>query len=368
MALTQLKSALDMATAATAGLTYLKYLTDTWMTLALWHGWSQKGRIEASFILKISIEGVIPTTNHLEAFNGVLKRKHIHRWQHAGKRLRFDLFIYLLITQILPGIFYNRNAQETYLTWLSNRFRVEAGGVDLIAARKALQASAQAPPANKVVPVAVPVAWWSAESQERHCDEAAYIVDHDRLADIWWVSTSTIVATCASSMSDIQLVGHKRYDLCLSTQGWAHCACQYFQSGYGACKHLWALRIRVPKLITLNQLPPAFYPFYFAISEEEARKIHQKYFGNAAPAPQEPLSSQANPSLSDLPSPAEPAVFNLSAIDSINSVSKHANNWLLDTVEDSDGGEPLVSDSDTESVDSGGIRASSTVRMIYIYP
>ena len=145
MALTQLKSALDMATAATAGLTYLKYLTDTWMTLALWHGWSQKGRIEASFILKISIEGVIPTTNHLEVFNGVLKRKHIHRWQHAGKRLRFDLFIYLLITQILPGIFYNRNAQETYLTWLSNRFRVEAGGVDLIAARKALQASAQAP-------------------------------------------------------------------------------------------------------------------------------------------------------------------------------------------------------------------------------
>ena len=119
-ALAQLKTLPDMAAAATAGLTYLKYLTDTWMTPALWHGWSQKSQIEALCILKIPIEGVIPTTNHLEAFNGVLKRKHIHRWQCAGKRLRSDLLIYLLITQILPGIFHHRNAQDNYLAWLSN--------------------------------------------------------------------------------------------------------------------------------------------------------------------------------------------------------------------------------------------------------
>jgi hypothetical protein len=73
--------------AATAGLSFLKYLTDTWIPISLWHGWSQKGQIEASHILKILVEGVIPTTNHLEAFNGVLKWKYIHWWQHAGKCL-----------------------------------------------------------------------------------------------------------------------------------------------------------------------------------------------------------------------------------------------------------------------------------------
>ena len=108
--------------AAAAGINYLKYLTDTWMPPSLWHGWSQKGRIEASLILKISVNGVIPTTNHLEAFNGILKRKHVHRWQRAGKRLRFDIFIFLLITQILPGIFDHRDAQAGYRKWLSNRF------------------------------------------------------------------------------------------------------------------------------------------------------------------------------------------------------------------------------------------------------
>jgi len=83
--LARLKEFPDSATAAAAGLSYIKYLCETWLSLSLWQSWSQYSRMCASTILKLPIQGVIPTTNHLEAFNCLLKRKHIHRWQHAGK-------------------------------------------------------------------------------------------------------------------------------------------------------------------------------------------------------------------------------------------------------------------------------------------
>ena len=76
--LNQLKELPEMGVAVTAGISYLKYLSDTWMPAPLWHSWSQKGCMEASNILNIPVEGIIPTTNHLESFNGVLKTKHIH--------------------------------------------------------------------------------------------------------------------------------------------------------------------------------------------------------------------------------------------------------------------------------------------------
>jgi len=101
------------------------------MPVSLWHGWSQKGRMTASLYLGTSVEGVVPTTNHLEAFNGILKRKHIHRWQHSGKRLRIDLLVYILICQILPGIFQYWTLQDEYKSWLQSRFLSAAGGVHL---------------------------------------------------------------------------------------------------------------------------------------------------------------------------------------------------------------------------------------------
>jgi hypothetical protein len=111
-----------MAVAVNAALKFLKYLTDTWMSESLWYGWSQGGCIHASQLLGIPIEGVIPTTNHLEAFNCVLKCKHIFHWQCAGKRLWFDLFIPLLITQIIAVIFNQRIQHQGYITWLSSHF------------------------------------------------------------------------------------------------------------------------------------------------------------------------------------------------------------------------------------------------------
>ena len=76
LTIAQLGGALAQA-ALKSGVTYINYLSEMWMPESLWQSWSQKGCSVASTILKIPIEGVLPTTNHLESFNSVLKQKHI---------------------------------------------------------------------------------------------------------------------------------------------------------------------------------------------------------------------------------------------------------------------------------------------------
>ncbi|KAJ7254555.1 hypothetical protein C8J57DRAFT_1076157, partial [Mycena rebaudengoi] len=60
---------------------HVDYLTNYWTTDNLWQSWSDYGRRIAAALLGCHMDGVIPTTNHLESFNGVLKRKHLRRWQ-----------------------------------------------------------------------------------------------------------------------------------------------------------------------------------------------------------------------------------------------------------------------------------------------
>ncbi|KAI0336984.1 hypothetical protein BDW22DRAFT_1295758, partial [Trametopsis cervina] len=56
---------------------YLDYMISTWMPAELWASWSRYGREKAAQYLKIPLECVIPTTNHLESLNGNLKRKYV---------------------------------------------------------------------------------------------------------------------------------------------------------------------------------------------------------------------------------------------------------------------------------------------------
>ncbi|CAK5263805.1 unnamed protein product [Mycena citricolor] len=53
---------------------FLDYLVSMWMPNSMWQSWSQYGRVIASRLLNVPMDGVLPTTNHLEAFNGLLKR------------------------------------------------------------------------------------------------------------------------------------------------------------------------------------------------------------------------------------------------------------------------------------------------------
>lgn len=208
--------------------------------------------MEASNILNIPVEGVIPTTNHLESSNSILKMKHIHRWQRSGRRLRLDLFVYLLAAQIVPHIFKLHSSLDEYHHWLSHQFQAEAGGVDLV--------TRHCPAAALHVTQSAPtVAWWPADGPVQHCNEVVHMVSHSQLTDVHWIDIYTVCGQCASSAADIRAATYLRYDVQISTQGWASCMCLAFTQNGIACKHLWALRAAIPQLIWTNSLdPPVF--------------------------------------------------------------------------------------------------------------
>lgn len=118
--------------AAEGGLAHLNYLDANWMSISLWQSWSEWGRLTAAAAIKIPVEGIIPTTNHLESFNAVLKRKYIQQHVHSGHRLRFDILIFLLITQILPQIYNHRRLIQEHRRFLNERFSAAAGGQNLL--------------------------------------------------------------------------------------------------------------------------------------------------------------------------------------------------------------------------------------------
>lgn len=71
--------------AAAKGLERVSYLKSYWMTFALWQSWSEYGRVVAAAKTGLTVQGILPTKNHLESFNGVLERKHLGRWLRGGR-------------------------------------------------------------------------------------------------------------------------------------------------------------------------------------------------------------------------------------------------------------------------------------------
>jgi hypothetical protein len=90
---------------------FTAFLLGYWTTDTLFKSWSDYCRRTAAQVLKCPIKGVMPMTNHIESFNGLLKWKHLKRWQHGGKRLQINVLLQLLITKVLPSIF-ERHARQ----------------------------------------------------------------------------------------------------------------------------------------------------------------------------------------------------------------------------------------------------------------
>ena len=130
---------------AAKAIEHLKYLDSYWTTDALWHCWSDYGRKIASGLLKCPFEGVLPTTNHLESFNGVLKRKHLAQWQNGGHRVCLDLLVMLLVTCILPSIFFQQKLQQQEDLQFEAQLQKLRGGQKLAEARKGVNTEAFAP-------------------------------------------------------------------------------------------------------------------------------------------------------------------------------------------------------------------------------
>ncbi|KAJ4463941.1 hypothetical protein C8R41DRAFT_898716 [Lentinula lateritia] len=67
----------EAKSALKGSLSHLDYLNKHWMSVPMWQSWSEWGRVAASVLLNVTVEDVIPTTNHLKSFTAILKRKYI---------------------------------------------------------------------------------------------------------------------------------------------------------------------------------------------------------------------------------------------------------------------------------------------------
>lgn len=129
-----------LADPAVAGaLRHLDYLANYWLDIDLWKSWSLYGRELAAERLGCEVEGVLPTTNHLESFNGVLKRKHLRRWQRGGRRLRVDVLLHIIVFSILPSIFEACKLDADEATRIDAQIRSLPGGAELLLARTVAQ-------------------------------------------------------------------------------------------------------------------------------------------------------------------------------------------------------------------------------------
>jgi len=114
----------------------------------------------------------------------------------------------------------------------------------------------------------------------------------------------------------------------------AFCACPAFSQSKGACKHLWALRLEIPKLITSGHLTRG-RNIVFPISYGEALNIYQVFipstlYQGATDTNRSDL--QASDASAELPCPSMSTLPK--SLDPIGMLAMHTNTWLL-AVEDS---------------------------------
>lgn len=244
--------------ASSAGLKHISYLMQHWMPIPLWSGWSQFGRSHASRLLGVELEGVLPTTNHLESFNAVLKRVHLPRWLRSGHRLRFDSFIHILIKQILPDIYSTRRARQNYDKWLRERFSHLPGGATLAAIGTELPGKLPQD-ANRVEAGSPPLCYW-AEDVKRDVDGNALLHTGRLSQPQYGLSPEIFVSTCASSSAVLADPNHQCYVVYLHRLGPSSCTCPSFQGEGGACKHMRALRVIVDNWVAAGSVSPMYYP------------------------------------------------------------------------------------------------------------
>ncbi|KAJ7884021.1 hypothetical protein B0H13DRAFT_2343878 [Mycena leptocephala] len=204
---------------------HVDHLNGYWTTDNLWKSWSDFGRKVAASLLECEMEGVIPTTNHLESFNGVLKRKHLRRWQHGGRRIRVDVLIQILIIHILPSIFQERRLYQNQQLPIDAQIRQLPGGASLLKDR---------PSGRQILPK---IAYLLPDAQR---DERAreLLAAGQVGAPTFVPETTTFVFTCYSSLA----LEHKRepvkYTISIGLDSVVTCQCPDFEQHGSACKHI----------------------------------------------------------------------------------------------------------------------------------
>ncbi|KAJ7218162.1 hypothetical protein C8J57DRAFT_1537513 [Mycena rebaudengoi] len=217
----------DHPRATQKAIQHIDYLDSYWTTDNLWQSWSDYGRTFAASLLGCGLDGVIPTTNHLESFNGVLKCSHLRRWQNGGRRLRIDVLIHALVMYILPSIFEERRMYIEQNNRRATQIRLLPGGAALLGQQN-----------QKILPSAIPKIAYLVPDAE--CDSRGRELVMNRQ-----ISTPTpmpdnagLTLTSFSSQALSIDIDPVTYTIRIGFNGAVSCQCPDFQDRGGACKHI----------------------------------------------------------------------------------------------------------------------------------
>ncbi|CAK5273591.1 unnamed protein product [Mycena citricolor] len=223
--------------AISKAITHLDYLDNYWLSENLWESWSNHNRRAVANILLCKIEGVIPTTNHLESFNGVLKQTHLKHWQHSGRRLRVDVLLNVLVLHILPSIFEQRQMYKDQNNHIAALIQLLPGGASLLEDDEPPQSGFCAPK----------VAYLTPDVQRN--------VEAQALLDAGQVDAPTalpgnvgLLLACYSSHSLSVEKNPTIYSVRVGFNGVVSCSCLDFSSQGGACKHIRAALLLIAEL------------------------------------------------------------------------------------------------------------------------
>lgn len=245
------------AAAADGGIAHLDYLMRTWVKHeSVWKSWSDHGRHIAAALLGCTFEGVLPTTNHLESFNEVLKNKHLRRWRRNNRPLRLDVLVRILTLKVLPSIFHQRAlGMRQRKGWET---RVRAAGAEHL-----LTASEPSIPAPPTLAYLAP--------NEARDNAAKALLDRKQVgAPSFDLNTKRLTFQCYSagalSVDKTPIV----YDINVDIGGATTCTCPDFQHRGGACKHI---RAAILSLDALRQMGKKIPSIPIPTSEGEARAL-----------------------------------------------------------------------------------------------
>lgn len=335
-------------------LQYLEYLDTYWLRDSLWQSWSRAGRLKAAVRMKRPVNEVVPTTNHLESFNSVLKRKHLRRWQNNGRRLRLDILVQILILHALPSIFEQRSVEDLEARRWEILIRGIPGGSDIMS---------RSGDSGKSAPAFVPVAYWT-DDEERDRGAAGLVANRQVGIPTFDPEHHTYTFECYSLISLTQDKNPITYLITFRERGGTTCTCHDFQLRGGACKHIRAAVVMAQVLREVQAVNIHNLRLWLPNSMTEAYSMQAEQGTTPSPAvdtPNEhsepsPLSNlhpimRASISVSEMVRESE-EIQTTTTTDGVTEVGVHQRQSPSEDAEEdemSDVGVTQYEDSDTES-------------------
>ncbi|KAK0231641.1 hypothetical protein EDD85DRAFT_793307 [Armillaria nabsnona] len=215
-----------------------------WLLLCrfhLWQSWRNHnfGRHVVAKILKCPVDGILWTTNHFESFNGLLKNKHLCRWQKGGHQLCVDVLIRALAMTILPSIF------EQRCMWVDERARLDRmicalpDGARMLEGRQAASQS---------------TLYCYLEEDALRDAAAKTLVDNRQIGmPVWNEGENSLRMECYSSMAFEGETNPIKYWLWLGFDGGAQCSCRLPDTGRGLQT---SSRISLPNIALADKWNP----------------------------------------------------------------------------------------------------------------